>query len=95
MAYYTKADLKFRYNWNARSENDNPKFTGFPDNVLLDRNEGYEVLYLINQIAEENNWKPDNGVAGHKIERMLQQLPGNIRSRANVKEWIANNWTRF
>lgn len=95
MAYFSKSDLLYTYSWKAKQENDNPRVTGFPDNVLLDRNEGYEVLYLINQVAQMNNWKPDGRAAGHKIERMLQVMPGNVRSRDNVIGWLSNNWDRY
>ncbi|WP_025606892.1 MULTISPECIES: hypothetical protein [Pontibacter] len=62
---------------------------------MLDRNEGYEVLYLINQVAQKYSWKPDGGVAGHKIEKMLRAMPGSIRSRRNVMDWLGNNWSRY
>jgi len=95
MPYFTKTDLLYNYSWKANQENDNPRVTGFPDNILLDRNEGYEVLYLINQIAQRYNWRPDNRVAGHKVEKMLRAMPGNIRSRKEIFTWIVDNWPKY
>jgi hypothetical protein len=31
---------------------DNPKISGVPDSTLFNRNEGYEVLYLINRMTQ-------------------------------------------
>ncbi|WP_400190671.1 hypothetical protein [Hymenobacter sp. B81] len=95
MAYFTKADLRLQYNWKAKQEGDNPQITGFPDRVLLDRTEGYEVLAFINRFAESRAWRPDNGAAGHKLERMIREHPGHIRSHKNVEDWVMANWSRF
>lgn len=93
MAYFTRANLYYKdYSWRAKQENDNPRITGSPDSDLLDRNEGYEVLYLINQIATNNNWVPDNGAAGHKVEHLLRRMPGSIRSRSKIRVWLSENW---
>lgn len=95
MAYYTKADLVYNYYWNARQEGDNPNLVGHPDRDLIDRNEGYEVLYFINRFAIQFNWRPDNKVAGRKLEKMLRDVPGNLRSRTNITNWISANWNKY
>lgn len=96
MVYYTKADMIYNdYVWRARLEHDNPNITGFPDDILLDRNEGYEVLYFINAIAKHSNWSVSNKSGGKKIEQMLRKLPGHIRSRKNIYNWLVQNWGQF
>lgn len=52
MALFNKTDMQFEnYQWTAYP-NDNPKVTVKPDSTRFNRHEGYEVLYLINALAE-------------------------------------------
>lgn len=46
MPKFNRSDLKRRYNWSTDG-GDNPKLRNNPDSSLLDRTEGYEVLYMI------------------------------------------------
>lgn len=91
MGLLAKSDLQYDdYEWTAYG-NDDPEVTGKPDSTLLNRKEGYEVLYLINKIAEDNDFKKKE--SGLKLEEMIHDfLPGNIRSQENVVIWIGNNW---
>ena len=97
MAYMTRSQLYYKdYDWTAREEGDNPNFRGYPDNALLARREGYEVLGFINQFAKLNNWYNDNAAAGNKAERMIRNgLPSDIRARKNVHAWLVNNWSSY
>jgi hypothetical protein len=98
---FTKANLQFTdYKWNAKDEGDDPKVTGSPDNDLLDRNEGYEVLAFIKRYVEKRKWvdadnkplvSPSIGT-GQKVERLIRQCPSNKRSHKNIEEWVAENW---
>lgn len=95
MGLLQKSDLLFKneYSWNALI-GDDPRITGEPDSTLFNRNEGYEVLYLINKLAEK--WGLSSKFDRLKIERMIKNnLPSDIRSQENVKEWIFNNWERY
>ena len=87
----TKEDLYYtNYFWTVLS-GDNPKITGEPDSTLLNRQEGYEVLYFINKFAEINELKLKKSVT--KVERMIQEeVPGDIRSQRKIMEWIERNW---
>lgn len=89
MANFTRSDLQNRYNWSA-DKGDNPKLKGEPDKSLLDRTEGYEVLYLIQKLMSA--WDFKNISSGQKIEKMIHKIPSNLHSQAHVKEWISNNW---
>ncbi|WP_440532078.1 hypothetical protein [Variovorax sp. YR566] len=90
MALLSKSDLVYAYDWKA-SAGDNPKKTGSPDNDELNRKEGYEILDFINSFAAEH--KLVNKETGTKIEKMIRDhLPGNLRSRVNVKKWLVDNW---
>lgn len=95
MGLLEKSDLLFKneYSWNAL-KGDDPRITGEPDYTLFNRNEGYEVLYLINKLAEKHSLQKKT--SGHKIENMIRlHLPAEIRKQENVMEWIFNNWERY
>ncbi|EKT4446684.1 hypothetical protein QEK94_002283 [Stenotrophomonas maltophilia] len=89
----TKDDLHYDYTWKA-SEGDNPRIVGFPDNVLLSRREGYEVLPFINRFAEKHNLRQK--LSGRKTEWLIREkLPSDIRSHKNVCGWLEKNWKSF
>jgi hypothetical protein len=83
----SKSDLLYKdYSWTA-IQGDNPKITGVPDSTLFNRHEGYEVLYLINHFALRNMGD------ANKLEKMIKnELPSDVRSQANVKNWLTENW---
>jgi hypothetical protein len=91
---FTKANMLYNhYSWTALP-GDNPKISGVPDSTLFNRNEGYEVLYLINRFMSDNNLK--NVESGQKIERMIRTgLPGDVRGQKNVVEWLTKNWKQY
>lgn len=90
MALLTSKDLQYSYSWTAY-RGDNPKVTGNPDNTLLNRKEGYEILYFINKLA--SIWNLNHKSSGTKMEKMIQEkVPGNIRSQKNIKQWISDHW---
>lgn len=93
MALISKSDLQYEYSWTA-IEGDNPKVTGKPDSTMFNRNEGYEVLYLINKLAEM--WKLKQKASGLKLETMIKKhLPSNTRSQENVQQWLYDNWKKY
>lgn len=93
MPLMQKSDLAFSYSWSAIPP-DNPRVTGEPDSTLFNRNEGYEVLYLINKLAQAWDWKQK--ASGLKLERLLRNhLPSDVRSQANVRAWVQANWRSY
>lgn len=93
MALLTKADLQYNYSWTTISP-DNPEITGVPDSVLLNRNEGYEVLSFINRIAQVSKWT--SKVPAIKAEKLIKEhLPSDIRSHSNVWQWLVDNWNNY
>lgn len=93
MSLLQKSDLKFEYSWVAIAP-DNPKVTGKPDSTFLNRGEGYEVLAFINSFSAANNWKQKESAL--KVERLIHKyLPGDVRSHANVKKWLVDNWQKY
>lgn len=91
MALISRADLYYNdYKWTAYPTDD-PRVTGKPDSTLLNRHEGYEVLYFINKFAENHNLKEKASAA--KMEKMIRnELPSTTRSQENVMSWIVDNW---
>lgn len=91
MALITKTDLYFTdYSWSA-IEPDDPRVTGEPDNTLLNRKEGYEILYFINKLSDI--WSLQNKLSAIKIEKMIRfEVPSNIHSQLNIRTWIHDNW---
>ncbi len=90
MGNFTRNDLRYSYDWRA-SEGDNKRITGFPDDVLLNRNEGYEVLYFINKYMTNKSWQQLSTF--QKLESTIKNdLPSNIRSHNNVRNWLDNNF---
>jgi hypothetical protein len=94
MALYSQKDMVFKdYSWTVFS-NDNPKITGEPDNTLLNRKEGYEILYFINKfisIHEINDIE-----TCHKIEIMIRKfIPTNIHSQKTIQIWIESHWYNY
>lgn len=93
MALLASTDLQYQYSWTAISPDD-PKITGIPDSVLLNRNEGYEVLSFINRVAHVSNWTIKDPAL--KAERLIKEhLPGDIRSHSNVWQWLVDNWNKY
>jgi len=91
MALITRSDLYYSdYSWNALS-GDNPKITGEPDGTLLNRKEGYEIIYFINKFCDKYELKQK--ASAIKIEKMIRnEVPTNIHSQEKIKNWIATNW---
>jgi len=91
MALVSKSDLYYTdYSWTATS-GDNPKISGEPDSTLLNRKEGYEVLYFINKLSEKYDFKQK--ASAIKIEKMIRtEVPSNLHGQKNIKEWIGENW---
>jgi hypothetical protein len=93
MGLISKSNLQYNYSWTAIA-GDNPKVTGEPDSTLFNRNEGYEVLYLINKLAEL--WSFKQKASCLKLEKMIKHhLPSDVRSQINVKKWLADNWENY
>ncbi len=89
MALLEKGDLNYTYSWTVYGKDD-PKVTGKPDSTLLNRNEGYEVLYLINSFAEKHEYKLKT--TGLVIEKLIHdQLPSDIRSQEKVMKWLEDH----
>lgn len=85
-----KSELIYEYNWKLFNEGD-PKITGELDRTRFNRNEGYEVIYLINKLAK--SWAFEGLTTAHKMEKMIKdELPLNIYHQSAIATWISKNW---
>ena len=93
MALISSSDLQYSYSITT-TPNDDPRLRGEPDHSLFNRHEKYEVLYLINKLADKHNLK--DKASGHKAERMIQRyLPTDIRKQEDVISWLEINWKKY
>lgn len=88
MGTLTRGQLQFPYAWSAIPPDD-ARITGAIDGRMVNRGEGYEVLYFVNTVTSNN---PD----ALKAERLLHNhVPGNLRSRVHIYEWMRDNWNAY
>jgi len=94
---YKKADMLYHdYSWTAQADHDNPKIIREQDYSMLNRSEGYEMLYFINSLGRTWNWAVDDLVAYRKLEKTIRTLvPVNIRTHSAIKSWIEQNYKSF
>ena len=80
MAVFSKGNLYYNdYKWTAYPSDD-PKVTGKPDSTLLNKSEGYEMVYFINRYMESQNWKTES--TGQKIEKYIRDSKSVHQSHA-------------
>lgn len=89
---FKQSDLKYTdYIWKAIEGKDDPKISGEPDSTLFNRQQGHEVLYLINKYME-NHYITDKNT-GRKIEQIIrEELPGDVRSQKRVVDYIERSF---
>jgi hypothetical protein len=86
MSLLYRSDLHYFYNWRPIPVGDS-RISGSYDTTLFDRNEGLEVLYLINTFADSHGIKQKE--TGLRIEKLIKEtLPVNLRNQIHVMEWL-------
>ncbi len=90
MDTFEKSDLVYEYNW-SQYEKDDPRISGIADTTAFNRNEGPEVLYIINYMADHLAWSLEN--FGNKMEKLIHdRLPAEINNQEDTIQWIKDNW---
>ena len=94
MYLFKTDDLQFGdYQWTNYTEDD-PRISGLPDKTRFNRNEGQEMLYLINRIAII--WHLKQMSSCLKMERLIKEaLPERLVRQEVIMEWIRRNWERY
>ena len=95
---YTRAQMLYNegeyYKWETPGDHNNPAYKKSTDRTELNRTEGEEVLYFINDIGE-TRWKNVPTLPTYqKIEKMIRHsVPSNIRTHKKMEDWIIDNWS--
>jgi len=83
------------YKWTARADHDNPNYRQGTDHSEINKTEGYEVLYFLNQIGKKNWQSEPNEATYQKMERILRyHVPGKSTHK-NAEAFIINNWSNY
>lgn len=91
MANFTADSLQYRYNWKADG-GDNPRYTGYLDQIRVDKTEGYEVLYFCNRFLETHN-VTETLTNFRRVETLLKSTPASlIILRTELYGFIESNW---
>lgn len=89
MGLLSRTDLKYDYNWRPIPKEDS-RIAGVPNSTLFNRNEGFEVLWLINFFAQLHGLTSKE--CGFQLERLIKErLPFNLRNQTHVIEWLEQN----
>ena len=89
-----KTMLQLTYDWKAQN-GDNPLLRKL-DSTLFNRKQGYEVVWMIQDVIEHFGYRKVNDVQKakdliQKVEDIIaNKLPGNVRSRKNVFDWLVD-----
>lgn len=95
MAYQKSQMVYTDYKWTARADHDNPKFIGAQERSMLNRSEGYEMLWYINSLAKTWGWN-DTLSSYQNLERIIREkVPSGIRTHSEIKNWIEANYSKI
>lgn len=91
MLYYDGSYNK----WTAAVDHDNPFYSNGLNYKLLNRTEGYKVLYFINHL-ESKHWSSSPETATYqKIEKLIRyDVPTDSRSCKRVAVSLVANWSK-
>lgn len=90
MAHFTRTILRHSGLWTA-PETSNKNLSGFPDAVLFNRNEGFEVLHFINRYMDYRGWYAEQTF--QKIETIIKtRLPYAVRTHKDAQQWLDANF---
>lgn len=90
METFSQTDLIYHYQW-SQYPPDDPRISGPPDSTIFDKQQGQEVLYIINILADHLAW--DVRSFGKKVEQLIHdQLPEAIIRQDETIQWIKDNW---
>jgi hypothetical protein len=90
MILFSRRNLHYSdYKWSAYPHND-PHVYGKPDATIFDKEEGNEMVYLINRLMILWDYRFAN--SGNKIEKLIHDLmPAEIHAQDEVQNWVKTN----
>ena len=92
MINFTPDVLRHSAKWTTAEENC-VSITGFPENVELNVNEGYEVIHFICRYMSCRGWLAE--ATFQNIESAIKtRLPFAVRSHKDIKDWLDSSFRR-
>ena len=90
MILFSRRNLHYSdYKWSVYPAND-PHVTGKPDETPFNKEEGNEVIYLINKLMILWDYRFAN--TGNKMEKLIHdKLPATVITQKEVLTWIKAN----
>ncbi|SDP88693.1 hypothetical protein SAMN05428975_3374 [Mucilaginibacter sp. OK268] len=90
MILFSRRNLHYTdYKWSVYNQND-PRVNGKPDTTPFTKDEGNEVVYLINKLMILWDYRFAN--TGNKMEKLIHdQLPPTITLQEDVQQWLKAN----
>jgi len=87
----TESDLCYSdYQWDSFSESD-PRISGKPGKTIVDRDQGHELVYIINCFIRKFHLTDKSDA--RKIEIMIrEEMPETIKRQDRIMAWIEENW---
>ncbi|MGB8191242.1 MAG: hypothetical protein WCF67_04940 [Chitinophagaceae bacterium] len=93
---YKRSEMLFKddYKWSAVQDQDDPQHRRGPEHALVNKEEGYEVLYFINDLASRIFGHSVTLAIYQKLEKMIKDSPGN-QTHLQKESWIRATWSRY
>jgi hypothetical protein len=90
MILFSRRNLHYTdYKWSVYGQND-PHISGKPDATNFTKDEGNEVVYLINKLMILWDYRFAN--TGNKMEKLIHDtLPSEITTQQEVQDWLKAN----
>ena len=90
MILFSRRNLFYSdYKWTNYVQHD-PRVNGKPDDTLFNKEEGNEVVYLINKLMALWDYRFSN--TGNKMEKLIHdKMPPEIVKQEDVQHWLKEN----
>lgn len=90
MNLFSRRNLHYSdYKWTSYIQHD-PRVNGKPDDTLFNKDEGNEVVYLINRLMGLWDYRFSN--TGNKMEKLIHdELPADIFKQEDVQTWLKSH----
>lgn len=90
MTLFSRRNLHYSdYKWTVYQPSD-PRVNGKPDNTVFNREEGNEMVYLINRLMIFWDYRFAN--TGNKMEKLIHdKMPEDVTMQRDVQNWLKAN----
>lgn len=87
MILFSRRNLHYSdYKWTSYVQND-PRVNGRPDDTVFNKEEGNEMVYLINRLMIVWDYRFSN--TGNKMEKLIR--PAEITKQEDIQAWLKDN----